>query len=1074
MEPFQKYLTLAEKHLKQKANDNILRDEIVNFPIINEACLNHLSRKVEENLYSEPQLSFEIAHISRLAIESQSEDNWLTALAYFYEARAANKCDRPIQAKTAAKQAGKRFASLGRQDWAAASEWQFFEHPKIKGNIIQAQKGLQKALNQLERSSIPEFADECRLSLSTTLILQNQYRETKELLLKSQDRFEKRNDLHQQARCWWLLADLLRNEQKYDDANSQCRKAMQVFQKLQKPISIANCYRSMGMNYLYGTPMTDLAIENFEQADEIFTQTGLEIQHAVCQYFIQLSKLQKGTIQTNDISLSEAEEIFKRHRTFLQLADLYTTRGLLSLSRGDPVRSIQCFKKCQDYYVQLDYHREVINASINLGKAYRLAGKYQDALLTLEGASDKAIDSNGILTAAYANGQMAGIWLQLKDLEKSLYFIDQAIKLYQQCRQKATLLSMSFLRASILINQNKIDEALENLYESIELSIQYSLPQQTASGKRLLGNLFRKINELEKARTNIQEAETIFQSIGFPLDLALCKLDLAEIDLLQKDLPNAELHFKAAKEISDGIFDEIEWQSFAGLARIANLNLQPEKALDFYRQSIDQLQKIRENFWQSSLASTYSRSTVSLFSNALATAAQLNDQLSIVKFIESDKANSLIQQFKLDPSLSGDRTSTELEKVKQEISWLKEKLNAELSSPSLQMAVQNRQNKMELALQSKRYDELTSIIERQRYTKYSFLNNQNINLENIQDTFTSKLGTSWLAADYYVTESIIYLVVLSPNRVHLHSLQVTPRLVQAIENVKGTQGRGLVPNINDLRILGKMLLPESLQELLQPETRLIICPHGILHGLPWNAFQIGKADHFLVEKCVPVIIHSLRTASILLTSKANDPDLPREKGLCVGLSDFKGLYPPLPYILKEISSLLPLMAPGSHILSEEEATRQNLYELSHVNSSKGLSRFSFLHIASHFFSDSISGRLSGMSLFGEEIYQSQLLDLAPLPDLVTLSGCNSLFSLYYTGDEPVGLPSTCLVGGAKNVVGSFQPVRDEISARFMPEFYKNYFSGLSPAFALAKTQRIMLANSSDLVNWVGYQCVGVG
>ena len=168
------------------------------------------------------------------------------------------------------------------------------------------------------------------------------------------------------------------------------------------------------------------------------------------------------------------------------------------------------------------------------------------------------------------------------------------------------------------------------------------------------------------------------------------------------------------------------------------------------------------------------------------------------------------------------------------------------------------------------------------------------------------------------------------------------------------------------------------------------------------------------------------------------------------------------------------MAPGSHILSEEEATWQNLYELSHVNSSKGLSRFSFLHIASHFFSDSISGRLSGMSLFGEEIYQSQLHDLAPLPELVTLSGCNSLFSLYYTGDEPVGLPSTCLVGGAKNVVGSFQPVRDEISARFMPEFYKNYFSGLSPAFALAKTQRNVLANSNELIKWVGYQCVGVG
>jgi tetratricopeptide (TPR) repeat protein len=1074
MEPLQEYLSLAEKQLKLKTNDASLREEVVHFPVLKESDLKVLSRKEEELFYTQPHLAYWIAHISRLAIESQSEDIGLCSLANFYEARAANKSDRPLQAKSAARKAGRGFTSLGNKDWAAASDWQFFDQPKVKGNIIQAQKGLQKALDVLERSSKPDFADECRLSLSSTFILQNRYRETKELLLRSQAHFEKGDNLHQQARCWWLLGDLLRNEQKFDDANSQYRKAMQVFQKQQQTISIAFCYRSLGMNYLYGTPMMDLAIENFQQADELFAQSGLEIQHAICQYFLQLTKLQKGTFQTNDISLIEAERIFKKNRAFLQLADLYTTEGLLSLARGDPGRSIRYFKRCQEYYTQLDYHREVINSSINLGKAYRLAGKYQDALLTLEDASEKAIDANSILIAGYANGQMAGIWLQLKDLDKSLYFTDQAIKLYQQGRQKATLLTMNFLRASILINQNKIDEALENLYESIELSFQYSLPQQTAAGKRQLGNLFRKINEFDKARSNIQEAETIFQTIGSPLDLALCKLNLAEIDLLQGDLPNAELHFKAAKEISDGIFDEIEWQSFAGLARIASLNSQPEQALEFYRQSIDQLQKIRENFWQSSLASTYSRSTVSLFSNAINTAAQLQDPFSAVRFIEADKANSLIQQFKLSASPSGDKTSAELEEVKQEISWLKEKLNSGQSTSSLQNAVQNRQIKMELSQKSKYFDELTSILERQKYTKYTFLQNQNINIESVQDTFNSKLGPSWLAVDYYVTESTIYSVIVSPELVRLHSIEVTPRLVQAIENVKVTQGKGLAPEINDLRTLGKLLLPESLQELLQPETRLIICPHGMLHGLPWNAFQIGKENRFLVEKCTPVIIHSLRTTSILLNSKTKGLDIPRQKGLCVGLSDFKGLYPQLPYILKELSSLLPIMAPGSHILSEEEATWQNLYELSHVNSSKGLSRFAFLHIASHFFSDSISGRLSGMSLFGEEIYQSQLNDLAPLPELVTLSGCNSLFSLYYTGDEPVGLPSTCLVGGARNVIGSFQPVRDEISARFMPEFYKNYFSGLSPAFALAKTQRNVLANSNELIKWVGYQCVGVG
>ena len=51
-----------------------------------------------------------------------------------------------------------------------------------------------------------------------------------------------------------------------------------------------------------------------------------------------------------------------------------------------------------------------------------------------------------------------------------------------------------------------------------------------------------------------------------------------------------------------------------------------------------------------------------------------------------------------------------------------------------------------------------------------------------------------------------------------------------------------------------------------------------------------------------------------------------------------------------------------------------------VNGAKrGLSRFDWMHIASHFFSHTQTGRLSGLALWDGDVWLDQLRDLSPLP-----------------------------------------------------------------------------------------------
>ena len=154
---------------------------------------------------------------------------------------------------------------------------------------------------------------------------------------------------------------------------------------------------------------------------------------------------------------------------------------------------------------------------------------------------------------------------------------------------------------------------------------------------------------------------------------------------------------------------------------------------------------------------------------------------------------------------------------------------------------------------------------------------------------------------------------------------------------------------------------------------------------------------------------------------------------------------------------------------DAEATWPQLQALSQR---AGLQRFAFWHIASHAFYDSITGRLSGIALADQDVWLDQLQELAPLPELITLSACSGTQSLMFEGDEAIGLTSTCLATGARQVIGALWPVRDEAAARLMSEFYRHFLSGESAPRALALTQRTAACNNEDYLKWGSFLCVG--
>jgi CHAT domain-containing protein len=254
-------------------------------------------------------------------------------------------------------------------------------------------------------------------------------------------------------------------------------------------------------------------------------------------------------------------------------------------------------------------------------------------------------------------------------------------------------------------------------------------------------------------------------------------------------------------------------------------------------------------------------------------------------------------------------------------------------------------------------------------------------------------------------------------------------------------------------------------EKLTPNSVLLIAPHRQLNHFPWSALSAGGEP--LVGRSIPVVVPSLQSLAALMARPKSKTRF--DKGLLLAVSAFNGRHEPLPFTVEETKSLLRLY-PKSDTLLGEETTWSALLGLAEAS---GLSSYAFLHVASHAFADGVSGRLSGLAMFDRDVWVDELWDCAPFPALVTLSACSGSKSRLYDGDEQVGLAATFLAAGARHVVASLWPVKDEEAAGLMKTFYSYLLLGNSVSLALALAQRAAAQNGKAVSHWAGFRCTGL-
>lgn len=282
-------------------------------------------------------------------------------------------------------------------------------------------------------------------------------------------------------------------------------------------------------------------------------------------------------------------------------------------------------------------------------------------------------------------------------------------------------------------------------------------------------------------------------------------------------------------------------------------------------------------------------------------------------------------------------------------------------------------------------------------------------------------------------------------------------------------------------LLGPVLatLPEAVK-------RIVVVPDGTLYELPFAALRprpgeppLGARFELTLAPSATVWLR-LRRASAPGGAGAlalADPELPAGSGEAAADRAWAlaagARLGALPHARAESRFLVRTVRGDSVLRAGRDASEAFL---------KGadLRRYAVLHLAAHALVDDEKPERSAVLLAPGAPLEDGLLQIREIVGLdlggrvVVLSACRSAAGPVLSGEGVLGLAHAFFQAGARTVVGTLWPLRDDEAERVFRSFYRELASGRSVAAALASAQRDAIASGQPPAAWAGVVVLGDG
>jgi hypothetical protein len=279
------------------------------------------------------------------------------------------------------------------------------------------------------------------------------------------------------------------------------------------------------------------------------------------------------------------------------------------------------------------------------------------------------------------------------------------------------------------------------------------------------------------------------------------------------------------------------------------------------------------------------------------------------------------------------------------------------------------------------------------------------------------------------------------------------------------------------RRLGEMLLGDALAQLPPAPTRLIIVTDGALHQLPFEALSL-RSGPMLGERfdisVTPSATLWARTREGRAAASGDgvlvlaDPDVPR------GSPDGSTRLAALPGARREAQAIARILRLESNEVLQGAAASERFVKRA------ALGAFGVVHLAAHARADTTFPERSAVFLApgdqGEDgwLQPREIAELDFRGRLIVLSACDSAEGSLLSGEGPLSLARAFFAAGARGVVATRWPLRDDDAAFMMERFYEALGEGQSVAAALRRARHDAIAADLPAAAWAGVAALGDG
>ncbi len=1063
------FLQVAEELFQQRLAEADVPTAVYPLPRLDRALLADLIPLAETAVLTQPAYAYALLSVADAAAQ-YSDDLFLRALVAWHLARAANGWVQPRLVETAVARARDLFTQLQQPGWLAACDWQLNALPWTRPNFTQAAADLEQALAALQTAGFDDFVPWCRLSLAYAWLLLGRFADAERETAVAQQTFQQTHNTPGLAHCLYTRASALRRQTHFAPANQTFTEALTLFQNSGARVQAAITTFQLGQIRWWSAQDAPAAEALLQEAATQFAAADLPLWLAQCRFGLGQIYQQTGQLAAATASMQFARETFAHFQLRGLWADSLLESGWLAFFYGQYPSSLDYFQQAETLYAEIGVRWQPAIVLMHQGEVYVQMGLYQRALQCLEEAHQRLQQLAFPQRLAACEVRLARVYLHLNNISRAHGYLDQAVVHFRQSAPTDEYPLVHNLRAELLFREGKGEEALAFWRKALAAAQQQGDTVQTARAQRLLGQALCETGRLAEAAAYLETAVAHFAAIGMVMDQAAAQVNLGQFYAQTNDPIAARAAWETALVLAQTAAPELAWPAYAGLARLARAAGETTLALADFRRAVTTLGKMRRALWQPAIAGAYLARPRAMLDEAVALAIAQNATEDALYFIEESKAQTTARQLStsstINPSLPA-----ELVELVSEIRWLQQQVS-ENSAPNPFGLAKAKELHQQFVQKVRQYDTAISRWERaNRVTGLLQAKNDAFDPAQFRQLASAHHGAKWLALDYYQSEHFLSGVALTPAEWYAWQIPITGGIRFALEKcLKGRDGRSLSPR--HLTTLGRALLPEAVREQLTPDTHLMIAPHRQLHRLPWAALQTEEDGPPLVMAAIPSITPSLHNLALLWQRPQASQQANARPALLVAVAEFQGRYGALTAVPREITPLLALWDDKAERFIGRDATLDNWRRLRRAD---GLARFGLLHIATHAFADSFSGRLSGIALYDQDLWLDELATMAPLPPLVTLSACSGLRTLLYEGDEAIGLPVACLAAGAQRVVGALWPILDESAPDLMADFYRFLSGGTGVAEALALAQRTAVHRARtmpDTKHWSSFLCVG--